>query len=101
MDSRSLVILLVDPDGQRSLIAAAVRRQGHRVVIATGVDTAQIVLGSLLPDVAVVRAQSPERDRDTVARLETIAPEVPVRVLEAPAGLDDALEAHASASSLN
>jgi hypothetical protein len=90
---RSLVILLLDRDGQRSPIAAAVRHQGHRLVIATGLDTAQVVLGSLMPDVMVVRSVSPEHDRQMLARLESIAPDVPVRILEAPAGLDEALEA--------
>jgi len=93
---RSLVILLLDRDGQRSPIATAVRHQGHRLVIATGIETAQVVLGSLMPDVVVVRSVSPEQDRQTLARLENIAPEVPVRVIEAPAGLDEALEAPAA-----
>lgn len=90
---RSLVILLLDRDGQRSPIATAVRANGHRLVVATGLDTAEVVLGSLVPDVVIVRSTSAEQDRQTMSRLTQIAPEVPVRMLEAPAGLDEALEA--------
>jgi asparagine synthase (glutamine-hydrolysing) len=80
----SLVILLLDPDEERSPLSAAARRAGHRLVVAGSVEAAELVLASLMPDVILVRAQSPESDRVALARLEHIAPEVPVRVLDAP-----------------
>jgi hypothetical protein len=90
--ARSLVILLLDADGKASLIAGAARRAGHRPVIATGLDTALVVLGSLLPDVVVVRSRSDEEDRIAEARLKAASPDVPIRFVEAPAALPDALD---------
>jgi len=88
----SIVVLLLDRDGQGSPIGEAVGRAGHRVVTATGVATAEIVLGSLLPDVVLVRATSPEIDRAVAARLEAIAPDIPVRVIHLDRG-DDPVDA--------
>jgi DNA-binding NtrC family response regulator len=93
---RSLVILLLDPDGQRSPLGSAVRRAGHRLVIATGIETAEIVLGTLTPDVVMVRALTPDRDRANLARLERMAPEVPVRIIDAPGAVDEAYDAAAA-----
>ncbi len=96
INQRSLVVLLLDPDGQSSQIAEAVRRAGHRLVIATGMDTAEIVLASLMPDVVVVRSMSGDHDRMALARLERMAPEVPVRIITdsgLAASVDDALDA--------
>jgi hypothetical protein len=90
---RALVILLLDPEGQESAIALAARRLGHRVVTATGTETALVVLGSLVPDVVVVRAVAAERDREAAARLSSAAPEVAVRIVDAPAALAGALAA--------
>jgi DNA-binding NtrC family response regulator len=89
---RSLIIVLVDAEGQRSPIYAAARRAGHRPVVVTGVDTAVAILGSLVADAVIVRSTSPERDRATVARLSANAPEVPVRLLTADGPLADALD---------
>jgi hypothetical protein len=88
---RSLVILLLDPAGPGSAIAMAARRLGHRVVTATGIETALVVLGSLVPDVVVVVAQSPERDRETLKRIIGTTHEVSVRVVDAPDRLAAAL----------
>src|SRR5262249_39360343 len=82
---RSLVILLLDPEGQHTAIASAAPRRGHRVVPAL------IVLGSLVPDVVVVASQTADRDRQALARLQTTAPEVSVRVVDKPDGLATAL----------
>jgi hypothetical protein len=87
----ALMVLLLDADGQRSALAEAIRAAGHRCVIATGIDTALVVLGSLLPDMVLVRAQSPALDRKVAARLTAEAPQVPTRFVEAPAGLPGAL----------
>jgi DNA-binding NtrC family response regulator len=89
---RSLIIVLVDPEGQRSPIYAAARRAGHRPVVVTGVDTAIVVLGSLVADVVVVRSLSAERDRAVVERLSASAPEVPIRLLTADGALAEALD---------
>ena len=89
---RSLIIVLVDPEGQRSPIYAAARRAGHRPVVVTGVDTALVILGSLVADVVVVRSLSGERDRAAVARITASAPEVPIRLLAADGALAEALE---------
>src|SRR5436305_784559 len=95
---QSLVILLLDPDGQRSPIGAVVRNAGHRLVIATGIETAEIVLGTLVPDVIMVRSVSQERDRAALARLEAFAPEVPVRVIDAPGAVGEAFDAAPAAN---
>jgi len=79
---RSLIILLVDDEGRRSPIYTAASRAGHRPVVATGVDTAVVVLGGLRPDVVIVRAGSPERDRQVVARLSQVTPDIPIRVVD-------------------
>ncbi len=89
---RSLVIVLVDPDGQRSPIYAAARRAGHRPVVVTGVDTAVVILGSLVADVVVIRSTTAERDRFAVARISAGAPEVPIRLLSADGALAEALD---------
>ncbi len=90
-DGRSLIILLLDPDGQRSPIYGAARRAGHRPVVATGIDTATIVLGSLVPDVVVVRSTTPDRDREWIARLAACAVDVPIRLVSTDGALADAL----------
>lgn len=89
---RVLIVALLDPDGQRSAIARAARRLGHRVVTATGVETALIVLGSLVPDLVIVRSVSPDWDREALARIAAAAPELPVRLVDAPAALQGALD---------
>lgn len=92
---RSLTLLLLDPEGPRSPIYAAARRAGHRPVVATGLDTAVMVLGGLVPDVVVVRSTTMERDREAIARLGACAPEVPLRLLSPEGTLTEALEAAA------
>ncbi len=90
---RSLVILLVDPAGQRSPLYEAATRAGHRPVVTTGLDTACVVLGTgLEPDVVVVRSISQTRDREIVSRLAACAPAVPIRLLDADGVLGEALE---------
>jgi hypothetical protein len=86
-----LVILLVDPEGQGSPIAVAALRAGHRLVVATGLDTAVAVLTSFAPDVVVVRQSTPEHDRRAVARLSECAPEAPIRLVDAAGALEGAL----------
>src|SRR5262249_50872945 len=88
---RSLVILMLDPEGQRSAIALAARRLGHLVVTATGTETALVVLCSLVPDVVIVRAAGADKDREASARLAEAAPQVAVGVAAAPAALAGAL----------
>jgi hypothetical protein len=94
MQDKSLVVLLLDRDGSASPLAHALRRGGHRLVTTTGLDTAVVVLGSLLPDVVVVRAGSREEDADHAvrARLASVSPSVPIRFIEVPEQLDEALD---------
>src|SRR5262249_39389520 len=87
---RTLVIVVLDPEGQQSAIALSARRHGHRVVTATGMETALLVLGSLVPDVVIVRSSAAERE--AVARLSAAAPRVAIRVVDAEASLASALD---------
>jgi hypothetical protein len=91
-NDRSLIILLLDAEGSKSPIYAAARRAGHSSVLATGIDTAILVLGTMVPDVMVVRSTTMERDRDAIARLAACAPDVPIRLLSPDRTLTDALE---------
>jgi response regulator RpfG family c-di-GMP phosphodiesterase len=79
---RSLVVLLLDGDGQRSSLAQAVRSAGHRVVTAQGIDTALVVLAGLVPDLILVRRVSPESDRQVAARIHHAAPGIATRFVE-------------------
>jgi hypothetical protein len=79
-----LIILLLDEDGAESQIAEAVRRAGHRLVTTTGIDTAIVAAGSLMPDLILIRSVSPARDHDATQRLVAIAPEASIRVVSAP-----------------
>jgi DNA-binding response OmpR family regulator len=88
---QALVILVIDEGGAASTTAEAVRAAGHHVLTATGIDTAMVVLGSLLPDLVLVRSGSPERNRQVAVRLRQGAPQVPVRFLDAATGLDTVL----------
>jgi len=88
---RSLIILLLDAEGQRSPIYAAARRAGHRPVVATGIDTALVVLGSLVPEVVVVRSTVPDRDRRAYEQLCSCAPGVPIRLISPERALSEAL----------
>jgi Uma2 family endonuclease len=90
---RSLIILLLDAEGQGSAIYAAARRAGHHPVLATGIDTAVLVLGTMVPDVIVVRSTSAQGDRDAIARFAAVAPDVPIRLLSPEGTLDSALDA--------
>jgi len=89
---RSLIIVLIDPEGQRSPIYVAARRAGHRPVVVTGVDTAIVILGSLVADVVVIRSLSAERDRSAASRIAAAAPEMPIRLLAADGALAEALD---------
>jgi hypothetical protein len=79
---RSLVVLLLDGDGQRSALADAVRRAGHRVVTAQGLETALVVLSGLVPDLILVRRVSPEADRQAASRIHRAAPGIDTRFVE-------------------
>jgi hypothetical protein len=89
---RSLVVLLLDATGQSSTLADAVRAAGHRVITATGLDTAVVVLHSLEPDLIIARSEGEAKDQRTAARFQEASPAIPVRFVQAPGdGLDDAL----------
>lgn len=90
--STSLLIVLLDPAGQQSAVAAAARRLGHEVVIATGIDTALVLLGTMRPDAIVVCASTSPHDREVVAQLAHTCPDIPVRIIDAPTALETALE---------
>ena len=80
-DDGSMVVLVLDPDGQRSAVAAAVRRAGHRVVTATGLESAMIVLSGLTPDLVLVRSVGPTEDHRAITRLTNVARAIPIRAV--------------------
>jgi CheY-like chemotaxis protein len=88
-DTEGMVVLVLDSDGTRSAIAEAVRRLGHRVVTTTGLETAVMVLGSLVPDLVLVRSIDEATDTRAVARLTNASPATPVRAVTSSLTLQD------------
>ena len=61
-------------------------------VFASMRHRALVVLGTLVPDLVIVRSSTTQRDRDTITRLAKSAPEIPIRLIDAPAALEATLE---------
>jgi two-component system nitrogen regulation response regulator GlnG len=88
-------VLVVDDDGAiRTVVAAALKREGHRVVTAASLADMRRELRLAVPDVLVIDVVLPDGNGlDTVAGLTIEYPELPVIVFSAQNTLATAVRA--------